>query len=280
MIRFWRELKQNPIYLRETGRWGEPNPFFATLNRYSPFIILGTLLLTICSCGSNFSAFGAGDNSQLAAFWILICLPNLMLQALTWAGIILTPALTAPAVAEEMKRGTWEILRLTPIPTWQILVAKMLGSLARLKIWWPLLIASILQAMGAALGLLTAISTFEEGLSATLWALTLAITLLIRPWAEIGFAAVVGITISTWAHSARTALAGSYTAVVAMKLINTSLLWGGIGFAFGVEDYNNGFVVFLNVAPTATYVIASLLISWVLLRRANYLDMGHQIIAE
>lgn len=272
---YFRRLRQNPIYLRETGRWGEPNPFFATLNRYSPFIILGTIFLSVCSCGSNFSQF-ADSNSNLVILWGLVCIPNLVMQALTWAGIILVPSLTAPAVSQEIKRGTWEILRLTPQSTWSILLAKMFGSLARLKIWWPMFLFSILQAAGAILGLFAVVASGDIQVEAVVSSIVLGIGYVVRPWAEIAYAAVVGMLLSTLTTSSRTALAGAYTAVVAMKVLNTSVLWGVIVTAVSqaLSDY---IIIWFTVMPLLVYLIATAILTWFLYRRSRQLDLGQAI---
>lgn len=275
MSSFWRRLRQHPIYLRETGKWGEPNPFFATLNRYSSFIIVGTFLLAFCSCGSNFAQYSE-SNANLVILWGLVCIPNLVMQALTWASIILVPALIAPAVSEEIKRGTWDILRLTPQPMWHILLAKMFGALARLKIWWPMLVFSFLQAAGAIIGLVAVIATGENSGSVILGSLALGLGYILRPWSEVAYAAVAGMLISTLTTSARTALASTYTAVVAMKVLNTSVLWGGLIFLVADISADSSIAIY-TLLPVSTYLIATGLLAFWLIRRTYHLDMGYAI---
>ena len=213
MTSYWTRIKRNPVYQRERGRWGEPNPFFARLNRYSPFIIIGIFIFTVC-CGWN-SAFTGLDPSY-AVMWAVLCLPNLAMQGLSWAVVILVPALTAPSISEEMRRGTWDILRLTPQPLYDILLAKVFGSLGRLKIWWPMLIVSIIQAAGAVVGVLGS-QLVERSGSGLVMVSLLALSLVVRPWLETICVALIGITASTVAASARAALVGSYAAVLLIR---------------------------------------------------------------
>ena len=208
-------LRQNPIYLREQGHWGEPNSIYANINRYSPFVIMGALVLGVCG-GNNFLST-IGMNSGTEWLILLLCIPNAFMQMLTWGGLFMVPALTAPSVSEEIKRGTWEILMLTPQPVHHILFAKLFGSLSRLRIWWLLIIMSVLQGGVTIVAAATAASAFDAVSLAT--SLMLAIGLLLQPWLEIGYAALVGLTVSTWAQTSRAALITSYSIIFGTKLV-------------------------------------------------------------
>ena len=101
MWNFLKKVRSNPIYLREQGRWGEPNQYFATLMRYLPLILIVILGLSVF-CGSSqlTQLVGLGDTGGILV--MLLCLPNIVIQVLTWIGIVLAPALTAPSIVEEM----------------------------------------------------------------------------------------------------------------------------------------------------------------------------------
>lgn len=258
--RWWRSLPQNPVYQRERGGWGKPNPFYDTLSRYSPFVILGAILFGLCAGTSN-PALLAG-NDALIAFWCFLCLPGILLNGLTMFGTLMAPALTAPTISMELDRGTWDILRATPLPTRSIVLAKLFGALARLRIWPVLFAVSLLQ------GLLIACSmTFASG-SLAIWGAALGATTAVRPWLEILFAGFMGMFASTRVRSATMALAGSYTAVVLVKLFNSSLLWLAISSLFELDETA---LVISGVGPTAVYALAIVLLGLTLLRQAKKL---------
>jgi hypothetical protein len=265
--RQWRELKNHPVYQRERGGWGQPNRFYDSLSRYSPFVVMGAILLGVCAGSSN-PALLAG-NEALVAFWCFLCLPGIVLNGVTLFGMFMAPALTAPTISMELDRGTWDILRATPLTTRSIILAKLFGALARLRIW-PLLFAlSLLQGLLLTCSLVFALST-EPGGSAALGGIIVGVTAAIRPWLEILFAAFVGMVASTLVKSATTALAASYTAVALTKLFNSSLVWMGIASLF---DQSDVFPFMLSgLGPTAVYVVAIVGL-WVgLLRQADRLS--------
>ena len=141
-----RTLPLNPIYQREKGGWGTPNPFFENMRRYSPFFVMGLLLIGFCGGSSN-SSILAG-NEALFAIYCLLCIPGIIVNIMTVAGLFLAPALTAPSICTEVESGTWEILLMTPQSTRSIVFAKMFGALARLRWLWPVLFAlSMLQGI-------------------------------------------------------------------------------------------------------------------------------------
>ena len=63
--RQWRELKNSPIYQRERGGWGKPNRFYDSLSRYSPFVVMGAILVGVCAGISN-PALLAGNDALIA----------------------------------------------------------------------------------------------------------------------------------------------------------------------------------------------------------------------
>ena len=263
--RWVRSLNENPIYLREKGGWGNPNPFYETLRRYSPFVVMGAIVLGLCA-GANPTLLGTAEENELFIFMCVLCLPGAMLSMLTIYGSFMAPALTAPAISMEMDRGTWDILRLTPYSTASILLAKLFGGLSRLPIWKAMLILSGFQGLMLFCVLSfvaggTAVSGFFIGLGA-----------LIRPWVEVLFAAFIGMYLSTWVRSARYALAGSYTIVVLMKAFSNNVIWLGIWSLLGVND--GGMLTGSILSPALVYGTAVLLLWWGIVRQANKLSIS------
>jgi ABC-type transport system involved in multi-copper enzyme maturation permease subunit len=260
--RWWRALSENPVYRREKGGWGKPNPFYDNLSRFSPFVVIGAVLFGLCA-GSTNPIFLTGRD-ELYAFWCFLCLPGIVLNMLSMFGSLMAPALTAPAVSMEMDRGTWEILRVTPQSTGSILLAKMFGALARLRIWPVLFALSLLQG-----SLIACVMTLSGSGAPGLLGPLIGLAAAVRPWLEILFAGTAGMYVSTRARSATLALVASYTAVVMMKLFNSSSLWIGV---FGLLDQEETMLLAGSVGPVLVYafIIAGLLFG--LSQQANRLS--------
>lgn len=261
--RWFRSLNENPIYLREKGGWGNPNPFYETLRRYSPFVVMAAIVLGLCA-GTNPALLGTAENEELYIFMCVVCLPGALLSMLTIYGSFMAPALTAPTVSMEVDRGTWDILRLTPHSTASILLAKLFGGLARLPIWKLMLALSGWQAI-----MLFCVLNFVSGVTAVS-GFFIGVGAMIRPWVEVLFAAFVGMYISTWVRSATYALAGSYVIVVIMKIFSNSAIWLGIWKLLGVDD--GGTLTGSIVAPAVVYGTAVLLLWWGIVRQASKLS--------
>ena len=152
------------------------------------------------------------------------------------------------------------MLRATPIPDRDILLSKLFGGLARLRIWKLLFALSILQAF-----LIVGISLFAPE-SAIRPAISLAIATVLRPWLEIGFAAFTGMFISTWVRSATIALAASYIAVVLVRLFNSTALWAAI---FGLLGVSEAIFAASSLGPAAVYAVGLLLLAWGISWRAE-----------
>lgn len=255
--RRWRTLRQNPIYLREKGDYGNPNPFYDHIRRYSPFVVLGALLLGICAANSN-PALVLG-NDQFFLLWCLICLPNMALTCVTWFGVMMAPALTAPSISLELSRGTWDLLRLTPQSTSKIVLAKMLGALARLPIWRVMAVLSVLQATVLFCGM-ALIQASPAGF-------LLALSLVLRPWAEILFAGVLGMVCSGWLRSATLALAAAYGGVLSLKLANGFFAWLSLGLLFESDVWSLASAA--GLGPVVLYVVLAAVLFSALIRRAD-----------
>ena len=263
--RWVRSLNENPVYLREKGSWGgNPNPFYETLRRYSPFVVMAAIVLGLCA-GTNPALLGSTvANEEFFIFICVLCLPGTLLSMLTIYGSFMAPALTAPSISMEMDQGTWDILRLTPYSTPSILLAKLFGSLSRLPIWKALLALSLFQS----LILFCILSALTEG--SFISGLLLGTGTLLRPWVEVLFAAFVGMYISTWVRSSTYALAGSYTLVIIMKMVSNNAIWLGIWSLFNVGE--GGTLAGSVLSPAILYGTAVLFLWWGIVRQANKLS--------
>lgn len=251
-----RTLRQNPIYLREKGSWGTPNPLYTKLSRYSPFFVIGAIIFGLCSALSNFGLFtGYLGNDRLPAFYWLLGLPIILLPMLTLFGTFMAPALTAPSISLEIDRGSWDLLRLTPQSTRSILLAKLFGSLARLRIWPLLSVLSVFQ------GLLIIGFSFFGGAASNSdlgqWGIVLGVAMSVRPWIQIFFAAVLGMFISTWVRSSTMALVGSYSGIVIVRLFNNLGTWAAVGTVVGTAlgSVENGAIIGGLVGPLFGYAV-------------------------
>ncbi|MCA9933132.1 MAG: hypothetical protein H6662_10625 [Ardenticatenaceae bacterium] len=246
----WQALKQHPVYVREKGGLGgKPNPYYDLLRRYSPLAIMGVIVLGICGASSN-PALYAGDE-DLMIVWCLMCLPGMALSALTLFGMLMVPALIAPSISLERTQGTWDILRMTPLSQRQLVLAKMLGALARLRLlWWMLFVVSLFQGMIMACSMTLASPAYA------LWGWLLGLGTVVRPWLEIIFAALVGMWSSLGLRSAMMALVISYTAVLLLKLLNNSAVWALI---FNALHRTDMILLTSTLLPTAVYTLAILI---------------------
>lgn len=261
-----RGLRQNPVYLREKGQWGRPNPFYDKVNRFSPFLVLAALVIGSCTLYTN-PALLVGF-SGLDILLCLYCLPGIAVSALTLFGSFMAPAATAPLLSAEMSQGTWDILRLTPQSTRSILLAKLFGGLARLPIWTILGVFTLVQTCIFTFGLLTAAA--DNGLEFFLVIWT-GFFLLVRPWLEILFAAFLGMYSSTWIPTPALALATSYGALLLMKLI----VWLSAGLLplMIIDSTGETLLIWVAAAAPATlYGLATAALFWGLFHRAQKLS--------
>ena len=264
--RWWRSLPQNPVYLREKGQWGKPNPFFQTLSRFSPFVVMGAIVLGFCGGFSNPTLFSGDD--ALLALWCFLCLPSILLNILSLVGVFLAPALTAPLISLEIDSGSWEILRMTPQSTQSIIGAKMLGALSRLRLLWPVLfLLSVLQ------GLVITCSLSLTDTQMVLWGVPMGLATAVRPWAEIFFAAMVGMYASTRVRSATMALVFSYTLVFLLKIFNSTGLWMGVT-AVALPSSEHMIFPMGTIGPILIYAIAVAMLTFGLWRQAEKLSYG------
>lgn len=241
----WQALKKNPVYLRETGIWGNPNPFYQQVTRFSPFIMIGVISLGICGGVSNPALFTGND--EMLAVACFICLPGFLITAVTLYAQIMAPALTAPTISTERIGGTWDILRTTPLSLESIFMAKLFGSLSRLRIWTVLFALTMLQ------GGIMACSITVFGGDLAWWGGLAGLATILRPWLEIIFAAFVGMYTSTLAGSVMMALVGAYSAVILVKLFNSSAVWLVVSYLAELQE--TGSLLLTLLAPLLIYIL-------------------------
>jgi hypothetical protein len=194
------------------------------------------------------------------------------MNGLMWAVVLLVPALTAPSISEEMKQGTWDILRLTPQPMSDILLAKVFGGLGRLKIWWPMLIVSLLQMAGGVLGIVT-MQAFESTGGNLLAVILLAVAVVTRPWLEVLCVALIGINFSAGAGSARTALVGSYAVILFLRLF---IYLGSLMAGLYINQLGSSALSLSNGLSTGIYFFLAIGLLFLLYWQAKRLSFGDQ----
>jgi hypothetical protein len=186
------------------------------------------LSLGICGGFSNPALFAGNDEMIAAACFV--CLPGFLITAVTLYAQIMAPALTAPTISMERAAGTWDILRTTPMSTNAIFMAKLFGSLSRLRIWLALFALTLLQ------GGIMACSLALFGGEQAWWSGIVGMATTVRPWLEIIFAAFAGMYASTLASSAMMALVAAYGAVVLVKIFNSGGLWLAVALLAELDE--------------------------------------------
>ncbi len=170
-------------------------------------------------------------------------------------------------MSQEIEAGTWEVLRTTPMPTSEILLAKMFGGLARLRIWKLISALSIYQGGVTTLVMLMAgfgkIGVFVGFLET------------IRPFSEILFSALASMYISTYSRSPVMALIGSYATVILFRLVNNNTLWN-IFILDGILQLSLSAKTraITYVAPSIAYLIAIIFLWFGLIRRAYQIEIN------
>lgn len=236
---------------------------------------MGAFVVGICSTSYGFPLL-MGLNSDIIGYWLIVCLPTFAVQIMLLGALVTVPTLTTPLVSTEMEQGTWEILRLTPQPMLDLLVAKMLGALARLKwLWVLLLIGTFLQVAGGALGILGIVAIVPEDLTEqvnmSVLLILLSILLVTRPWAEIAFIAVLGLVISTIVRSTRLGLATCYIILFIVRTLNGNFVWGIIAILVGEALNSESLFAIVSLTPSMIYLLSTAVLMLVLIWRANVL---------
>ncbi len=261
----WRTLRHHPVYLREKGAWGRGNPYHTALTHYSPLLMTGAMLLGVCGAGTNLMVWSGGGELYLA--WCLLCLPGIATSALALFGSFMAPALSATSISYERATGTWEILRVVPLSQRRLVLAKLLGGLARLRLLWVALLGLTLYQ-----GLVMVCNVMITSPQVAGWGWLLGLSAAMRPWLEVLFAALAGMWNGIWIRSAVLALVASLTAVFLFRLLNSSLLW-----MFVVSQFTAGLpmVAYSVALSAASYALAVLLAGALLLFRADRTESGY-----
>lgn len=247
-LEWWQTLQENPIFLREKGEWGNPNPLYAKVTRYSPFVIMAALFLGICSGTTNSQTLTTANSSA-----ILLCIlffPTVILSVLSLFGVFMAPVLTAPSISFEKDRGTWDMLLLTPYSVRTILLAKLFGGLSRLRIWLLVLVLSIIRA--ALFVLISQFAGYDRGIASN--GFLLGFGFAVQPLLEIFYAGVLGMFISTWLRSATMALMSTYIGVAITKAVN-GIIWITAVSLFALNPDGN--LSLINLATPLLYAILS-----------------------
>lgn len=188
----------------------------------------GLAAATTRSLGTLVAALVTG----VLAVYVLGALAWILGLALPW----IAPALTAPAIARERERGTFDLLRTTLLTERSIILGKLGGCLVQL---WPGLLTLALLApcyvfwtFWGGLFSLTApgiVSPIDLGVfllensldTGMLWMGLLLLVGgagLLRPWSALAFHASVGLYVSMRSHSSGTAIAVSYGVILAWRV--------------------------------------------------------------
>jgi hypothetical protein len=236
------------------------------MRRYSPFIVMGLGLIGFCAGSGNSSVFAGNDS--LLAIYCLLCIPSIIINIMTLAGLFLAPALTAPSICTEVESGTWEVLLMTPQSTRSIVFAKMFGALSRLRWLWPVLfLLSVLQGVALMCSMLV---IGDEQL--LLMAIPTGAALAARPWLEVLLAAMAGLLASMYMRSTMMALLASYAFIIILKLFNNGSVWYFVSTTLGADEIVS--YMLSVVIPTAVYTISLISLTIGTLWRAN--KMGYE----
>jgi hypothetical protein len=268
--RWWRGLSNNPIYLRERGDWGDPNPYFQTARRYSPFIVSGALIVGACGSISN-ATLRSGDWTFMIGG--LVCLSGIGLTVLTLIGSVLAPTLTIPAISREVSQGTWDVLRVIPQSAESLIFAKFFGGLARLKLVWRLMLFfGLIQTAATGLSYVAdGIRSDDNPILIIIIPLIMMSLIFSRPWLEVLFAALTGLLIATQTTEMTRAIAATYTVIFVLRIVSSTLLWIFV-FNAGLLSYRTVLVA-SYLMPVLTYGLVNALLIRAIRRRADTIGL-------
>ncbi len=207
-VAWYRALPDNPIYKRESGAWGNPNPIYDVVVRYSPFVFLTALLVAFCGGVTNPVWLSRSNGFSL------FCILGVTANILKLYGIVAAPALTVPCIGLEQSSGSLELLFTTPKSRQDIVFAKFFGALSRLKIWKPMLFFGGLQMLAASIPIAEAIRDVKN-----MWLLLTLPAYLAQPFLEVFFAGLLGLYLSTWIKSSMMAIVATYAAFFTLKIL-------------------------------------------------------------
>jgi len=224
----WQSVLDHPILRLELRRirrrrWWPGRRFF---------LFYPALLGAALGCGLMAAVTGSPGMkvATLATGLPAVCLLSTVTGLLSFVLPWIVPALTAAAIARERELGTLDLLRTTLLTERSIVLGKLGGCLAQL---WPgVLVLALLSpfqiiwvAVGGSFGLSSmavAGAAIDSRLDAGLlwmWLLLAGVIGWLRPWGDIAFHAAIGLFVSTLARSSGVAVAISYGAVLAARVM-------------------------------------------------------------
>lgn len=249
---FWRDVKQNALFRRDLQRSGWHAWRIIAL-------IIVAASLPVWSC--VLATYAGGMEAMIAEAKKVMAHSSRNIDAEAMAGIMigalinavgaavtlgsflvtiaqwLTPVFIAPIIARERERGTWDLLRVTPMTTRQIVGAKFAGTLVRYPFWllavatFPMQIANATLS-GAALGKILsspALMSTDAMSPAVNWQAGLAgfiIGLLMVAQQTSGLWGAAGLAFlcSTWARRSSHAIMMAYALVIAVQMVGGGII--------------------------------------------------------
>ncbi|MCD4826118.1 MAG: ABC transporter permease [Phycisphaerae bacterium] len=196
---------QNPVLVKEF----RTRPMLQThwlFRAVSISLIVSILLMFLV--GAGVTAFSAEEPE----------LPTLMLTAVGAMMVVLVvlvgPAISAGAICSDRETGVWDLLRVTPIPSWRIVSGKFQASIL------PLLLLTLATLPG-----MCVLLYFNENLGPRLWRVwqVIAMTILFVSTAGTFFSSLFSRTVVSTAWT--------YAMVVSMTMLSLLILLGGDMFS-------------------------------------------------
>ncbi|MCC5939069.1 MAG: gliding motility-associated ABC transporter permease subunit GldF [Lunatimonas sp.] len=233
--------------------WREINAFF---NNLSGYIVLVLFLVSIGLIvwvfpGTSVLEYGYADLESLFSYTPLVM-------------VFLIPAITMRLVAEEKKSGTWEILLTTPLPSYQIVLAKYLASLVLILLaLLPTLVYyySVYQ-LGEPVGNIDSAAFFGSYIGLLLVSASFAavgmFTSALTDNQIIAF--VIGVFLSFLLYVGIASLASLGSG-------DWALFWEEVSLSYHYESMSRGVIVSQNVYYFLGLIISLLALTWGVVER-------------
>jgi len=233
--------------------WREINAFF---NNLSGYIVLVLFLVSIGLIvwvfpGTSVLEYGYADLESLFSYTPLVM-------------VFLIPAITMRLVAEEKKTGTWEILLTTPLPSYQIVLAKYLASLVLILLALLLTLAyyySVYQ-LGEPVGNIDSAAFFGSYIGLLLVSASFAavgmFTSALTDNQIIAF--VIGVFLSFLLYVGIASLASLGSG-------DWALFWEEVSLSYHYESMSRGVIVSQNVYYFLGLITSLLALTWGVVER-------------
>ena len=218
-LSFWESDAETPVFRREVA--------LPPIWRQAPVPLVRAVLPGVALCGVAFMVALVRGAQPLATLCLATSLSLVVLlipSLLVWAvplGVVL-----APVVVGDRERGTWDMLRVTPLSTETILLSKARGALWRLHYGFSalrmtLILASVIPGV-ASLGLIEHTNRSVGDVPSTLvcgGAMVIIVVgaalFLIDRAQQFVFMILAALAVSASAGSSRMALPGATVAALA-----------------------------------------------------------------